>query len=345
MEVAAEEFANLTRPLILVRWLIASLIVILVPHFWLLLGIKIGLESLLVLICTIGILNFLAGSLTSSRIEIIRQKFGLSHRNWKLWWSDRVKANLISILTNLIIFTSIYFLTSELSEPHSMIMLCSLALLGTFSLSFLIPVLITPIFTKLRDIPVENELRSRVLMMAEQLDIKVKKIQISDASRRGRAVNAYVAGIGKTRRVVLFDTLVNSLPLAEVEVVLAHEFAHVKSRDVFKSTLMFSIAAALSVVAMFQFLSPSSPYRFSVQAISFFAGLEVIFQPLALAISRRAEINADRRSMDLIPDLEVFTTMHRSLAGKNLIPLSVPKWFYFLFSTHPTLEQRLRLVT
>ena len=102
MKVAAEEFANLTRPLILVRWLIASLIVILAPQFWLVLDIKIGLKNLLVLICAIGILNFLAGSLTSSRIEIIRQRFGLSHRNWKLWWSDRVKAHLISILTNLL---------------------------------------------------------------------------------------------------------------------------------------------------------------------------------------------------------------------------------------------------
>ena len=258
VEIAAEEFANLTRPLILVRWLIASLIVILMPHFWLSLDIKIGLESLLVLICTIGIINFLAGSITSSRIEIIRQKFGLSHRNWKLWWSDRVKANLISILTNLIIFGSIYLLTSELSEPLSMITICSLAFLGTFSLSFLIPVLITPMFSKLRDIPVESELRAKVLLLAEQSGIKVKKVQISDASRRGSAVNAYVAGIGKTRRVVLFDTLVNSLPLAEVEVVLAHEFAHVKSRDVFKSTLMFSFAAALSVVAMFQFLDRKS---------------------------------------------------------------------------------------
>ena len=344
MKVAAEEFAKLTRPLILVRWLVASLIVILVPQFWLVLDIKIGLRSLLILISVIGILNFLAGSLTSSRIEIIRQRFGLSHRNWKLWWSDRVKAHLISILTNLIIFSTIYLLTSELFAPLSMITICSLAFLGTLTLSFVIPVVITPLFTKLRDIPVESELRAKVLMMAEQLGIKVKKIQISDASRRGSAVNAYVAGIGKTRRVVLFDTLVSSLPLAEVEVVLAHEFAHVKSRDVFKSTLMFSIAAVLSVVAMFQFLSSSSPYRFSVQAISLFAGLEVIFQPLAVAISRRAEINADRRSLELIPNLEVFKTMHRSLAEKNLIPFSVPKWFYFLFSTHPTLEQRLRLV-
>jgi STE24 endopeptidase len=165
-------------------------------------------------------------------------------------------------------------------------------------------------------------------------------------------MNAYVSGLGSTRRVVLYDTLVDAAPSREVRLVVAHELAHRRARHVAKGTLLGMAGAVVFVVLLWALLQGASlpeaigatgagDPRVIPFALLLGGALEALLSPFGSALSRRWERQADAFSLDLTRDQETFESIHRRLALANLSDLDPPRAVYLAWFTHPTAPERI----
>jgi STE24 endopeptidase len=198
-----------------------------------------------------------------------------------------------------------------------------------------------PLFNRFR--PLENEqLTIELRALGERAGVPVRDVLVADASRRTTKVNAYVSGLGGTRRVVLYDTLLGAAGAPEIKLIVAHELGHVRDRDVVKGTVLAMLGAVVAVLVLWATLGTriASP-RELPQALLVLTVLELLALAPAAALSRRWERAADRCSLDLTGDLPAFERAHVELARKNLSDLVPPRLAYFLLFNHPTPLERL----
>ncbi len=180
----------------------------------------------------------------------------------------------------------------------------------------------------------------------------MRDVLVADASRRTRAVNAYVSGLGPTRRVVVYDTLLREATPAEVTSVVAHELGHAKDRDVWTGTLLGALGAAAAVVALYLLGSWTPLLRLAgvdsiaqprafplLIALVTVAGL--LATPVQALVSRRIEARADAHALALTGDPATFEAMQRRLAGVNLADPDPPRWEYLWSATHPSTVERM----
>ena len=207
------------------------------------------------------------------------------------------------------------------------------------------PIVIDPAFNTFKKLP-NGELRSSVLDLARRADVKVGEVYVMDASRRTTAANAYVTGLGSTKRVVLFDTLLNDFTAAEVEGVVAHELGHVHHHDVPHGLLYLAIVAPfgmLAVARLSERLTP--PGAGPVLAIPAVALSIAVLVPAITAVSnqlsRDVEARADRFSMELTRNPQGLIGFQKRIAMQNVSDPDPPDWVSFLLGTHPTAMQRI----
>jgi STE24 endopeptidase len=214
------------------------------------------------------------------------------------------------------------------------------AAVWVLAVGFLAPIVLEPIFNRFT--PLEDEaLAESLRTLARRAGVPVRDVLVSDASRRTRKVNAYVSGIGATRRVVLFDTLLRAAPVPELEVVVAHELGHRRARHVAKGTLLAMLGAAAGVLALWALLDDPGDPAVAPRILLIASVLELVGLPFETALSRRWERQADRFSLELTGDREAFRSVHRRLATTNLSDLDPPRFVYRLLFTHPTPPERL----
>jgi STE24 endopeptidase len=207
------------------------------------------------------------------------------------------------------------------------------------------PVLLDPVFNKFTPLE-EGELRGDVLELAERAEVDVGEVYRVDASKRTTAANAYVNGLGRTKRVVLFDTLLRDFPPAEVSSVVAHELSHVKHRDVPRFLAWMAIAApagAHLVQRLAERIAGEERGRPAMlPALALSAGIVSFFGGVAgAALSRKVEVRADVFSLDLAGDPDAFISLERRLALKALAEPRPPRLLQRLFGTHPPTVERI----
>jgi STE24 endopeptidase len=167
-------------------------------------------------------------------------------------------------------------------------------------------------------------------------------VLVADASRRTTKVNAYVSGLGSTRRVVLFDTLLDAADRGAVRVVVAHELGHRRERHVAKLTLLAMAGAAGAVALLWAVLGTRvADPRALPEALLLLMALELAGLPAGSWLSRRFERAADRCSLELTEDPAAFARAHAELARRNLADLEPPELAYVLLFSHPTPPERL----
>jgi STE24 endopeptidase len=204
-------------------------------------------------------------------------------------------------------------------------------------LGFVAPLVLEPLFNRFRPLP-DAELAGALRGLADRAGVPVRDVLVSDASRRTLKHNAYVSGLGRTRRVVVFDTLLREATRPELEVVVAHELGHRRHRDVLKGTLLAMAAAAATVLILW----PLDPTPRHIPLMLFVIGLfELAGMPLFAAVSRRFERRADRFALSLTHDRPAFEAAFRRLARANLADLDPPRLVYALLFTHPTPPERI----
>jgi STE24 endopeptidase len=190
-----------------------------------------------------------------------------------------------------------------------------------------------------------GDTRSDVLDLARAAGVKVGEVYSVDASRRTTAANAYVTGLGPTKRVVLFDTLLDRYSREEVRVVVAHELAHVRNRDVPRGVLYAAIVAPASALAIQRLSWALSGERETAGALPALAlAAAIVSAPLGLIgnrLSRAIERRADAYSLELTDSADAFVSFERAIALQNVADLDPPGWVIKLMATHPPTIERI----
>ena len=208
----------------------------------------------------------------------------------------------------------------------------------------LAPVLLDPVFNDYTPLA-EGETRFDVFELARAAGVRVGEVYSVDASRRTSAANAYVTGLGPTKRVVLFDTLLDRYDREEVRVVVAHELAHVRHRDVWRGVAYAAIvapAAAFATQRLSWALSDERDTPAALPALALAAAL--VSPPVGLIgnrLSRMIERRADALSLELTRSPEAFVSFERAIARQNVADLDPPRWMTALLATHPSTAERI----
>ena len=205
------------------------------------------------------------------------------------------------------------------------------------------PAAIEPLFNTFKPLPA-GELRSDVLELADEAGVKVGEVYEMDASRRTTASNAYVAGLGSTKRVVLYDNLLQDFCEDEVRLVVAHELGHVHYRDVPRGLLYLAIVAPFGMFAVARLserMAPSGgPGAIPAVALSL-ALLVPAITTISNQLSRAVEARADRYSLQLTGAPDALIGFQERIVVKNVSDPDPPKWTSFLLGTHPTAMERI----
>jgi STE24 endopeptidase len=268
---------------------------------------------------------------------------GLVTQSWRGWAADLVKGAAIESVLAGAAGGAAVALTRRYPGRWWLPASAGSVLFGAV-LAALAPVVLDPIFNDFTPLP-EGETRSDVLDLARAAGVKVGEVYSVDASRRTTAANAYVAGLGPTKRVVLFDTLLDRYNRDEIRVVVAHELGHVRNRDVPRGVLYAALvapAAALAVQRLSWELSPERGNAAALPALALAAA--AVGAPTGLIgnrLSRAIERRSDAYSLDLTDAPEAFISFERAIAVQNVADLEPPRWLTSLLATHPPTAERI----
>jgi len=271
---------------------------------------------------------------------------GISVQKWGPWLGDVGKAGMIGAGLNAGALAGTMALVRRF--PTRWWGPAAVGATGLSSIFILLsPVLLDPVFNKFERLP-DGDLRTEVLDLAGRAGVEVGEVYRVDASRRTTAANAYVTGLGRTKRVVLYDTLLNDFPPEEVRSVVAHELSHVRHRDVPRALTWLGIVApaGLHLVQRLTERLAGGARRdpgpevlpalvLTLGAVSFAGNIA------ATALSRRVETRADVFALDLTQDPQAFIELERRLALKALADPQPPRLLQKLFGTHPSTLERI----
>jgi STE24 endopeptidase len=287
-------------------------------------------------VLVLAILDLVRLPLAFWRGFVRERRWGFSTQTAGAWALDHVKgfvvgavltsATLLALIGSTHLFPSWWPLVAVLGA-------CLLVLL----LVFVAPVVLEPVFNRFRPLE-DRELAGALRALADRAGVPVREVLVADASRRTRKHNAYVSGIGSTRRVVVYDTLLGEAEQPELEVVVAHELGHRRHRDIAKGTVLAMVSAAVAVLVAW----PLDPTPRHIPLLLLVWGLlEFATLPFSAAFSRRLERQADRFALEMTHDPGAFEKAFRRMAKANLSDLDPPRLVYAFVFTHPTPVERL----
>lgn len=276
--------------------------------------------------------------------------FGLSTQTATAWLWDRTKAATLTLALGVPCAGVLYALTRRFPAGWPYLA----AALGSGLVILLValaPILIDPLFHTFRPLA-DPALRDRVLALARKAEIPVEGVWEVDASRRTRKGNAYFTGLGATKRIVLYDTLLRGTGPEEVELVVAHEMGHWRRAHIWKGIALTCLALLVGLVIVARALEgaaglrhlrlagPADPAGLALIAlVAVLLGL--LAMPAENAISRRFEREADLESLRLTGNPDAFIRSEVTLARSNLADVEPPEALVWLLYTHPPVMERI----
>lgn len=281
----------------------------------------------------------------------IENRYGFNTMTFKLWVTDTIKSLIISTIIMGLIISAALFLIQK-SPDLWWLWVWSFFLVFEIFMMYISPYVIEPLFHKFTLLD-DEELESGIRDLMKKAGIKVSRIFKMDASKRTKHTNAYFTGIGKVKRIVLYDTLVEKMDREEILSVLAHEIGHWKKKHILKRIVQIeAIAFAAIYTAWYLLQSEFLIELFSIDTSSFFAKLVLLSFIAAIAafplgpifnwISRRHEREADKYSFDLTGNGRSMISALVKLSRDNLSNLH-PHPLYALFHySHPPVLERIR---
>lgn len=283
---------------------------------------------------------------------VLPHRYGLSTQTFKGWINDQVKGVLVGGVLGLLVIEMVYYVLRI--SPNLWWLWAGLILLFfNVILANLAPVLLMPLFYKF--VPLEEEhadLVARLLNLAERAGTRVRGVYKFDMSRRTKAANAAITGLGNTRRIILGDTLIEEFTPDEIETVLAHELGHQVHRDIPIGILVESVItlgglylASLGLewgVATLGYAGISD-----IAAMPLFVlvmgAYGLLVMPLGNAFSRWREIRADEYALKMTGKGEAYASALTRLANQNLAEADPEPWVVTLLYSHPALAKRIAM--
>ena len=215
------------------------------------------------------------------------------------------------------------------------------------AITYASPIILDPLFNKFTPLKEGSKTRADVIELAEQAGVDVGEVYEIDASRRTTAANAYVAGLGRTKRVVLYDNLIKDFTPAETRLVVAHELGHVHHQDVPHGLLYLAIVAPFGMFAVAR-LGEKLAGRDALGTPAALPGVLLAVAIVAPAItvvsnqlSRAVEQRADAYALELTGEPKTQIAFQRRIAIKNVSNPDPPGWVTFLLGTHPPTIERI----
>lgn len=273
--------------------------------------------------------------------------FGLSHQDVPSWLADRARAGVIGALIAAAGAALAVFLFRRMGRRW---WLGGTAVIATYAVlvTWLAPVFIAPLFNRFEPLP-EGPARQEIIALADAAGVKVKDVMTVDAGRRSNSINAYVTGLGSSRRVVVYDNALKELRLPELRAILAHELSHVKGRDVQRGVLWVILVAPMAVLAVqgaavalvrMRGGRETGPAVVPVLALCLSLAVLVLGIP-GRELSRQLEARADSFALELTGDPDAFIRLQTDLARNNLSDPDPPRLWRFVFATHPATMERI----
>ncbi len=279
----------------------------------------------------------------------LEERFGFNKSTIKLWITDKLKGIAIGFIIG---FPLICLLLKLVDWLGSSWWIWGFLIMFIFQLVMMIlyPRLILPLFNKLTPLP-EDDLRERLMTLADRTGFKAKTIQVIDGSKRSTHSNAYFTGFGRFRRIVLYDTLIAQMSPEQLEAVLAHEIGHYKKGHIIK---MLALGAVMGLIGfkIIAYLAESSwfyeAFGFSTGSLApafllvgLIGGVFTFWlTPLANILSRKYEYQADAFARNAIGSPIPMIESLRKLSEKNLSNLTPHPIFSGFYYSHPTLMER-----
>jgi STE24 endopeptidase len=278
--------------------------------------------------------------------------YDISREGWGAWAADQGKGVLVSwVATSVLVLVALG--CARRSPRWWFAWAGAAALVLTMAGSFLYPVLVEPLFDRFTPMQ-PGPFKSSVFRLADRVGVHIDDVLVADASRRTTTLNAYVSGLGSTRRVVVYDNTLRDLTPEQARVVIAHELGHAKNHDVLLGTGLGALGALVGVGLLALLLDAPALRRWSaisgpgepgvvpvVLALAAIGGFLV--SPVQDTISRAIEARADRVSIQATHDDRAFVSMQRQLALSSLADPTPPWLSQLWWGTHPTVLQRAGL--
>ena len=264
------------------------------------------------------------------------RRYGFATQHARGWAADRLKGGGVGLVLTVLFVGSLLATAHLFPRAWPWLAAAGGALLALL-VTFVAPLVLEPVFNRFRRL--DGGLAERLVAMSARAGVPVREVLVADASRRTTKQNAYVSGIGRTRRVVLWDTLLD-VPPEEIELAVAHELGHRRHRHVAVNVALAMLGVVVFVLVL-RALVPRPRPGAAALVLLLAGALELVALPFASALSRHFERVADRFSLAVAGDVDVYSTLHRRLALANLADLDPPRTAYLLLFSHPTPPQRL----
>ncbi|MBG0791161.1 MAG: M48 family metallopeptidase [Desulfovibrionaceae bacterium] len=323
---------------------------------WLDLAVRApGLSPVLTGLLYIGSLG-LAGTLLSMpfsayRTFVLENRFGFNTTTPSTFLLDQLKSVILASVVGGSLVVGVLILFRE-AGPFAWIWCWGFAVAVSLGLTYVAPTWILPLFNKFTPLE-DGELRSAIEAYAEKTGFELSGIFVMDGSRRSTKGNAFFTGLGKRRRIALFDTLIHDMTVEEIVAVLAHEVGHAKLGHIRKRLVTGIARTGLIFWLMSLFLNSRGLFdAFGMEHMSVHAGLIfffLLYTPISLAmtvlsglISRRHEFQADAFSARTTGDARSMISALKKLSARNLSNLTPHPLTVWLEYGHPPVLQRVR---
>ena len=284
---------------------------------------------------------------------VIEERFGFNKTTLNLFIIDKIKGYAIFIVLGSIVITPILYFFHVYGDIGWLI---AWSILTAFMIAVqpLFVHVIAPMFNKFTPLE-EGELRSAIEKYTTKVNFPLARIDIMDGSKRSAHSNAYFTGFGKSRRIAIFDTLVEKHSTNEIVSVVAHEVGHYKLKHVLQGTILGIIETGIMLFAFNLIMNDISLFQmFGVSQLSVHAGIvffSMLYAPVSMftsivttAISRKNEYEADKYSYDTTNNREALVSMLIGLSANNLSHLTPHPLKVFLSYSHPPVVDRIKAV-
>ena len=312
--------------------------------------IFLGLSYFLILI----IINFLITlPISFYSTFYIEEKYGFNKSSKKLFFIDQIKGLLISIIIGLIIlFFILYFFM--LFEKSAWIYSWIIISLFIIFMPTLYVNWIAPIFNKFTKLE-KGELKNKINQYSITVKFPLKEIFIIDGSKRSSHSNAYFTGFGKNKRIVLFDTLLETHSNDEIISIIAHEVGHYKKKHILYNTIISIINVGIMLYCLHFFIDNALLFdAFKMKEISIYAGIiffSILYSPISFIVgmginyySRLNEYQADEYSIASTNNKDNLISALKNLSIANLSNLTPHPFYVFLNYTHPPIIKRIKAI-
>jgi len=282
---------------------------------------------------------------------VVEARHGFNTMTPKLWIIDLLKSQAIgTVITGLLL--SVVFALIGWSSSHWWLWVWGFLALFTLFMMFISPYVIEPLFNKFEPVT-EEGLEDDIKVMMARAGLQVGKVMQMDASKRSRHSNAYFTGIGKVKRIVLYDTLIRQMTHGEIVAVLAHEIGHWKLGHIWKRLLLAEVGALACAWIAFRALAwEGLPGLLGYDSLSLAARLVILgfiaslvlfpLTPLSAWLSRRDEYAADRFATAITGEPASLASALIKLSAENLANLHPHPLYAAIYYSHPPVVERVR---